>query len=278
MRLQGNSLKSVQKKLGQFYMPHDDVSPITTPEDVVLLARRLINHTLGRFSSMENVSIRQILERAGEHDEWQDKEASIIRVALHEVGQDYVDPRHHRDNLEIAIALARAIASGRIDEQDNKAASQFAKERIRRFRHVNDHDIDYPRQKMKLSEHLQFFKNLKNFYPEIIAEYTRIRNMTDVEKRQYSNQFPKNVDELKWNTREALLFEAEKYGMANRDKFDVASLKNMLIGYAFHGHKDEGDLKTLNYDEVVSYLKSRSFNRQSHFDEGCKFIDDLDEK
>lgn len=265
------------RKIGQFYTQNQYINPITTPEDITILARRLINYTHERFSSMENVSVRKVLERVGEHDEWQGKERSIVSTALNKVGEDYVGPGHHIDNLKISIALARAFASGSIDEHDDKVALQFAKERIRRFKHVNDHSIDFPRQKMKLSEHLQFFENLKKFHPEIIAEYKRIGNMTDADKRQFSNQTPDKVDELRWNTREALMSEAKKYSLVNRSEFDVTSLKSMLIGYAFHGHKDRGDLKALNHDEVFVYLKSRSFNRKSHFDEGYKFIDDLDD-
>lgn len=254
-----------QIKIGKFYNSHDDVQPITTPEDIVLLARRLINYTHEKFADTENVSVRKVFERVGQHDELTENEKSIVTSALDHVGEDFVHPGHHIDNLKIAIALARAFASGFINENDNDASLQFAYERIRRFKHVNDHKTDYPRQRMKLSELLQFLENLKTQKPELLEDIYKIRKLPKEEKQR---RYEENEN---WIVTPDHFFvaEAEKYGLINRNHLDVVALRTILIWYAlgFEPH-------SLESDDVIAVIRS-ILMQGTYKDNRPRFIDDV---
>lgn len=254
-----------QIKIGHFYMPHDSVEPITIPEDVVILARRLINHNLERFASRENVSVRKVLERVGQHQQWEGEEKKIVSSALEDIGKDYIHPGHHIDNLNISIALARAYATGRINEVDDEASLQFANERIRRFKHANDHSIDYPRQRMRLSELLQFLENLKNQKPELLQEIHNIRKIPKAEKQhlyEEKGNFIVTPDHF-------FIAEAEKYGLMNRSQSDVLALRTVLVWYAL-GFEP----KSLESADVLAVFKSILMLGTTK-DKQPRFIDDV---
>lgn len=247
--------------LQPFYLGDEKVYPKTTPEDIVILARRLFNRD----------DVRLVLDRVGIHGHLPVEaggDAYTLYQGLKEVGRDYVKPEHHLDNLEIAISLARYFAANKILIDDEDSSLQFAKLRLRRFRHSGDHSIDYPRQRMKLSEMLQIIENLQNFYPEIISKFHEVREMSGKEKMNLSED---HLPSLWFEINQ----ERKKYGFANRSNSDFNMLDAIIKCYAFRGHMNDGDASTLERSEILRVLRDRMYWGRTAPDSEPKYIDDL---
>ncbi len=243
------------------FPPDREIYPTTTPEDVLLLARALLKEK----------GVRNILQRVGEHKDFTEDKDVFVNKALIKVGAAYQKPGHHYDNLNIAIALARRFTSGSTAIDDEEAALTFVEERIRRFKHVNDHKVDFPRQRMKLSELLQFVENLKNNHPEYIDKLHAVRHMSDEEKRKLPDDYLGDLFYLS-------IVEGWKYGMANRDQSDITSLRFVLPHYAFRGHLNDGDATSLEKDELLRVMRGKVFMSTYGLTNEPRFIDDVKNK
>ncbi|MCP4083342.1 MAG: DUF3460 family protein [Planctomycetaceae bacterium] len=262
------------QKIGQFYIQNDNIAPITTPEDIVILARRIINYVFppNRF---DGAKVRILLEEIGEHKDLDCAAGSAIRVSLNEVGKDYVDPGHHRDNLEISIPLARAFASGRINEDDDEAGLQFARERIRRFKHSMDYSVDNPRPRMRLSEHLQFLENLKKQKPELLEPVYKTRALPNEEKQRRYREDEQWLDDVIWPLRNYFQTQSSKYGLANRRWDDIHCLCTPIQDYVL-GRK--GGAGSLDLVDILPYLRRQKRRNAPgrEFELEPLFIDDLE--
>ncbi len=220
-----------------------DVEPITSPEDIIWLARQLLDWD----------GVPEVLKQVGEHGDMTYEENRFVREVLIHVAKPFRRPGHYGSNLEIAIALARSVMSGRISSLGDKGAIEFVQDRLRTFTSQNwpDADVRPPR----LSELLQILENIKRNRPEIIARLDEVHRLpADAPERRDIEIYDLGVVGIAST-------EASKYGLANRHMSGLDILETVMARYAWGFGPDDLERDSVLAELRQNFMKFRDWQR-----------------
>lgn len=216
--------------------------PITTAEEIVLLAHQLL----------ERRDVRDVLEELGQHKDWENKEQEqFVYEVLIQHSKWLRKPGQFADNIEIAIALAKAIAVGAVVGERSELA--FAGDRIRTFKWgQTDGELPHP---LKLSELLQFFRNLKSNRPDLVRAYSEIAELRKKGVTLKGDDYPSLAG--------FLTLEQIKYGLANRNAKDLNILEFAVAECVWNRQAgswcDEDFLDCLRKHKLATFRGKRAF-------------------
>jgi len=225
--------------LAKTFPVDDKVTPITTPEDVVSLAHDFLKQD----------GINDILNRVGEHGDFTDEEQVFVHKALIAAGERFKTPGHHWDNLNIAIALARKLVSGSIQEEDIAACLTFVEDKLRIFQFFLGSTVEG--KPILMSEVLQFLRNLKK-RDDILEPFLQYREMEKGSKRD------ELWEKIRNSVRTFGLVEGWKYGLANRKVLSLEKLGSVVNAYYL------GRIPSLEEKVVLAELRRKHMKLQIH--------------
>ena len=207
-----------------------EVSPITTPEDVIWLAYELL----------KNDNVVAVLKRVGEHGDFADEEEQLVDEAMIVAGERFKVPGQSWDNLSIAVALARKLICGSIEMGDAEACRVFAEDKIRTSPTNQVHSIGS--KPLRMSEIIQFLRNLKA-RPDILDPFINTLRMPEGKDRDEA------WDKIQNSVYIYCVVQGWKYGLANRYSSSSNSLNSVVIKYAV------GRLPSLDEAVVLAELR-----------------------
>ncbi len=242
------SFKEDPDVLYLLYPDDEDVEPVTSPEDIIWLARQLLDWD----------GVPEVLKRVGEHVDLTHEENRFVREVLVHVAKPFRRPGHYGPNLNIAVALARSVMSGRISSLGDEAAIEFVQDRLRTFTSQNWPDADV--RPPKLSELLQILENLKRNRPEIIARVDEVHRLPSGAPER------RGLDIYELGVVGIASTEARKYGLANRHMSGLDILETVMARYAWGFGPDD-----LERDSVLAELRKKFMKFQGR----QRLIDDI---